>query len=86
MDEPATAQALASFLRRGVACGAVTGADLARYDLSVLADRSLPGRSPKAAPSLLDPTSLLRRAVRLRQSRRRRGPPLARGSQMSPKF
>jgi len=38
LDEPATARALASFLRRGVACGAVTGADLARYDLAVLAD------------------------------------------------
>jgi citrate lyase beta subunit len=32
LDEPATARALASFLRRGLACGAVTGADLARYD------------------------------------------------------
>jgi hypothetical protein len=32
LDEPATARALASFLHRGLACGAVTGADLARYD------------------------------------------------------
>ena len=32
LDEPATARALAAFLHRGLACGAVTGADLARYD------------------------------------------------------
>jgi len=39
LDEPATARALASFLRRGLSCGAVTGADLARYEgLAVLAD------------------------------------------------
>jgi hypothetical protein len=44
LDEPATARALASFLRRGLACGAVTGADLARYDgLAVLADPLAPG-------------------------------------------
>ena len=44
LDEPATARALASFLRRGLACGAVTGADLARYDgLTVLADPLAPG-------------------------------------------
>jgi citrate lyase beta subunit len=44
LDEPATARALASFLRRGLACGAVTGADLARYDgLAVLADSLAPG-------------------------------------------
>jgi len=44
LDEPATARALASFLRRALACGAVTGADLARYDgLTVLADSLAPG-------------------------------------------
>ena len=44
LDEPATARALASFLRRGLSCGAVTGADLARYDgLAVLADSLAPG-------------------------------------------
>ena len=43
LDEPATARALASFLRRGLACGAVTGADLARYDLAVLAESLAPG-------------------------------------------
>jgi citrate lyase beta subunit len=44
LDEPATARALASFLRRGLACGAVTGTDLARYDgLDALADSPAPG-------------------------------------------
>jgi citrate lyase beta subunit len=33
LDEPATARALVSFLRRGLACGAVTGADLAVFGL-----------------------------------------------------
>jgi citrate lyase beta subunit len=31
LDEPATARALAGFLARGLACGAVTGADLGSY-------------------------------------------------------
>ncbi len=44
LDEPATARALASFLHRGLACGAVTAADLARHDgLAVLADSLAPG-------------------------------------------
>ena len=56
LDEPATARALASFLRRGLACGAVTGADLARSDgLAVLLTRSLPGRFRGGPPAARGP-------------------------------
>lgn len=59
LDEPATARALARFVHRGLACGALDALEVEErcgLALGALAELAFPGREPAAGPTVSGPT------------------------------